>query len=584
MNMMSTKALNRSSLFRSLMCSLVPSRASRRGLRLRRDLASASWQIAAEILEERSMLSAPTLDWGFSLGTTSGSSTVNSTAVDTAGDVYVAGVVTHGTVDLDPGSGTANVTANNQTGFVAKYDPTGKFLWVETFSSDTSVNAFSLAVGSSGGVYVAGGFQGTTTFGVGESNSATLVNQGGCNSNGFLAKLDQSTGHVDWVDGVLGNLPLAANSVRVASSGDVFFAGQAASGTITITDGKTGATLKSFSNSASNYVARLDTNGGVTWAEGFAEGNASIVAGNGLAVDGSGNVYLAGALYGKNVDFDPGSGSYILSRTARTSNVFVVKLDDNGVFQWATKDDNSSRRGTSASSLAVDGSGNAYVTIQQQSRGWGWGWGGDGGVGGWGGWGGWNGWGHGQNSSSSGQQSLARIDSSGNWQWTQVLDRTKPSKPSCQPNWTQPDCAPVSPPPSGGDHEDHWSHGNEHSVWSPPVVNSGNWSHGSGGQSSYAPAPTVSNTTAKVTIDNQGNAVVVSARSGATAYSPTDSVVWSTTTPLPVTDVAASANGNIVYIGMFNNKLNINPDGTDTIDSNTRWRTLAPFIAQWKTS
>jgi hypothetical protein len=94
----------------------------------------------------------------------------------------------------------------------------------------------------------------------------------------------------------------------------------------------------------------------------------------------------------------------------------------------------------------------------------------------------------------------------------------------------------------------------------------------------------VSNTTAKVTIDSAGNAVVVSARSGATAYSPTDSVVWSTTTPLPVTDIAADANGKITFVGMFNNQLNINPEGTYTLDSNTWWRKLAPFIATWTSS
>lgn len=95
--------------------------------------------------------------------------------------------------------------------------------------------------------------------------------------------------------------------------------------------------LKTFSSSSSNYVARLDSNGGVIWAEGFADGKATVVAGSGLAVDNAGDVYLTGALLGKDVDFDPGTGTFTLSRTARVSNTFVAKLDVNGDFVWVTK-------------------------------------------------------------------------------------------------------------------------------------------------------------------------------------------------------------------------------------------------------
>ncbi|MGQ0635471.1 MAG: hypothetical protein ACT4QC_12725 [Planctomycetaceae bacterium] len=543
---------------------------STRQLRTTRERCrSTAWPIAAEILETRALLSAPTLDWGVSLGSSTGSASINSTAVDSSGDVYVAGVVTSGTVDVDPGAGTANVTADNQTGFVAKYDPDGNFLWVETFSSDKTVTPFSLTVDATTGVYVVGGFEGTTRFGIGESHPATLVNEGGNDPNGFVTKLDQATGDVVWVDGILGERALATTNVAVDGSGNVYIAGQAGSGTVTIINGETGATLDTFSNTASNYIAKLGTDGSVTWAQGFAEGKATVTAGSGLAVDGSGNVYLAGTLFGKDVDFDPGSGSFELSRTGWGSDAFVTKLDTDGEFLWTTKDDSKGLLGTAASSLAVDASGHAYITIQRGGDFWSpWWW----------------------HSACGGKQQLAKIDSSGDWQWTETLARTRPDYGfGCWPFWgfgcheshDVPSCLASDP------HD--WQHADS-PPWVPPFDDNNNWAQHdaawSGGWSGDHSTISlkVSNTTAKVALNSAGNPVVVSARSGATEYDSSGNKVWTTSTPLPVTDVATGPAGAIVFVGLFRGELNVSPDDTFTIDSNTSWWQQAPFIVKWTES
>lgn len=536
---------------RNLLRSLWQNRRQRRAAIERRDCIR-SWPVVAQVFEERTLLSAPAFDWGFSLGTTGGQATVNSTAVDSSGDVYVAGVVTSGTVDLDPGSGTHNVTADNQTGFVVKYDSSGNFVWAETFASDETLTSFSLAVDATTGVYVVGGFRGTATFGVGESNPATLTNQGGTNSNGFVAKLDQTTGEVDWVDGILGTMALATNNVAVDATGNVYIAGQSgASGTVTIVNGQTGSTITSFSNTASNYVAKLSTTGGVTWAEGFAEGKATVTPGGGLGVDGSGNVYLLSTLSGKDVDFDPGSGTFELSRSAFPSNTVVTKLDTDGAFVWATKDDSSHGKGTSGSSIAVDASGNAYITMQQSSSWWCWPWQGG----------------------SRGKQQLAKIDADGNWEWTQTLERTRPghSAGPCGPAWDS----------NAGWHDST-------PLWSPSACDDEapipDHNSGSGSSTPARSQQVVSSTTAKVALNSAGNPIVVSAGSGATEYDSSGTKVWTTTTPLPVTDVATGPSGAIVFVGMFRGEMNVDPTGTFTLDANTSWWQQAPFVVQWTES
>jgi hypothetical protein len=352
--------------------------------------------------------------------------------------------------------------------------------------------------------------------------------------------------------------------VAVDASGNIFIAGRSGTGTITITDGETGTTLDTFDSSESNYVARLDSTGAVVWAEGFAEGDATVVAGSGLAVDGAGNVYLAGALYGQDVDFDPGSGSFTLSRSARSSNAFVAKLDANGDFQWATKDDASGFQGTSASSLAVAADGNAYVTIQEQLAGWGWDCGWD--------------WGWAWGWKSGGEQQLAKLDADGAWQWTKTLARTYPDHSSCHDRASDDDWG------SKGAENRCVSEGPEPSSWSPPSQPDDNWSHGGGSDYSFPRSQPVSNTTAKVALDSSDNPIVVSASAGATQYDSDGNQVWTTGTPLPVTDIAVDSSGNILFVGNFRNELNVSPDGTYLLDSNTWWKKSAPFIVKWTTS
>ena len=62
--------------------------------------------------------------------------------------------------------------------------------------------------------------------------------------------------------------------------------------------------------------------------------------GSGLAVDASGNAYLAGDFYGK-VDFDPGPGTFSISSQRSggtyTHDAFVAKLTASGSFVWAAQ-------------------------------------------------------------------------------------------------------------------------------------------------------------------------------------------------------------------------------------------------------
>src|SRR5439155_1381360 len=80
------------------------------------------------------------------------------------------------------------------------------------------------------------------------------------------------------------------------------------------------------------FVAKLDANGNTLWARALV-GPQGTEYGYGVAVDGTGNVYTIGDFAG-TVDFNPGPGSAPLTATGDV-DVFVSKLDAGGNFVWA---------------------------------------------------------------------------------------------------------------------------------------------------------------------------------------------------------------------------------------------------------
>ena len=85
-------------------------------------------------------------------------------AIDPAGNILLTGSYTW-TVDLDPGPGAMTFTSNGSTNiYLAKYDPSGNFIWGISAGSTGTDIASGLAVDAAGDIYLTGRFTGTVDF------------------------------------------------------------------------------------------------------------------------------------------------------------------------------------------------------------------------------------------------------------------------------------------------------------------------------------------------------------------------------------------------------------------------------------
>jgi hypothetical protein len=263
----------------------------------------------------QAQVSAPTFRWAFQAGGPS-DDVANTLRVDSSGNCYVTG---------NNGSnfqfGTNLLAAGT---FAAKFAPNGDLIWVRP---STGIMASG---DEAGNCFICGGPE---------------ISTAKYDPQGSLIWIRQAGGSSDF-----------AMAVATDASGNCYITGRFISqycqfGSITLTNRSGGA-------NSDFCVAKYDPDGNVLWAKRGGSPSAS-ASGAWVALDGQGDVFVAGSLPGTGADID---GVALPNLGATTTHVgFLAKFNNAGTFLWAKRITN-----LFSDYLATDPAGESFLTGQFQ--------------------------------------------------------------------------------------------------------------------------------------------------------------------------------------------------------------------------
>jgi len=299
-------------------------------------------------------------------------------AVDGAGNLYVAGEFAGTNVDLDPDPAKTDLHTSyggSIDAFVSKFDANGKFLWAKTWGGSRRDVAYGVGVDSSGNAYVVGPFQDTVDFDPDPAktdvHTSNAISGTIYHNNIYLSKFAPD-GTFQWVrtwgPSYVQNAAGGAEAYHVAVSGNYLYVVGDFSGDQTdfnpwgSHDWHVNHPPSSGPIFFDAFLSKFDLDGNFIWARTW--GGEGYDDGPGVAVDGSGNVYVAGMYASQNINFDPAGGSGGLGHPAHDSgtivDVFLSKFDASGNFQWV-KTWGGQGTEDAMGTVVVDGSNNVYV-------------------------------------------------------------------------------------------------------------------------------------------------------------------------------------------------------------------------------
>ena len=290
------------------------------------------------------LLGGSNSDWGYGI------------KVDSSGNAYVAGDTL--STDFPVLGAFQSANAGNTDAFVTKLNSTPAIVFSSYLGGALNDHAAALAIDSSGNVYVAGG-----TF---STNFPTLTPIQAANAgseNAFVTKI-KSTGaalsYSTYLGGSSGSAanPEVANAIAVDASGNAYIAGVTPSTNFPVTSG---ALQPANNGMADAFVAKINAAGSALAYSTYLGGSTFDQA-NGIAVDSSGDAYVAG--YTSSVNFV--TVNAVESAFGGMYDAFVSELNPAGnALTFSTYFGGSGS--DEANAIALDANANMFIAGQTSS-------------------------------------------------------------------------------------------------------------------------------------------------------------------------------------------------------------------------
>ncbi len=269
-------------------------------------------------------------------------------AVDSAGNAYVVGTTDSSAFPTTPGASQGSPGGRDV--FVAKINSAGTALLYSTvLGGSYNDSGFDIAIDSAGNAYVTGNTS--------SSNFPTTAGAFRTASTGgaFVAKLN-AAGAALVYSTYLDSVGAEAYGVAADPAGNAYITGTTFSTEFPTTPGTFQPTKRPANDV---FITKLNPAGNALVYSTFLGGSANEEASS-IAIDGSGNAYVAGG--SESVDFPTTPGAFQRTKAADESrDAFVAKLNSEGsALVYSTY--LGGNGGEGAIDIAIDGAGSAYVT------------------------------------------------------------------------------------------------------------------------------------------------------------------------------------------------------------------------------
>lgn len=270
-------------------------------------------------------------------------------AVDSSGNAVVAGSTTSSNFPVM--SAVRNLLAGGRDAFVFKLNSIGNgFIYSTYLGGSGTDQANAIALDPSGNSYVAGD---TTSLDFPVQSARQIGNAG--RTDVFLTKLTPA-GLILFSTYLGGSADDHAGAIAVGNNGALYVAG----GTFSADFPTAGAFQSANAGAQDAFVTEIAGTGSPLFFSSYLGGAGGAPGtpeeATGIAVDSSGNIYVAGVTNSANF---PTTSSSFQTTFGGSQDAFVTKINSSGTIAYSTY------LGTYgfewASALAIDSSGNAYV-------------------------------------------------------------------------------------------------------------------------------------------------------------------------------------------------------------------------------
>ena len=281
-------------------------------------------------------------------------------ALDSFGNVYIAGVTESSNLPTTVGAYQTIFIGGGfyaQTdAYVAKLNPSGDSLIYSTYlGGNNNETAWSIDADNSGNAYITGFTKSTDFPTTAGAYQTTLI---GSQSDAFVTKLNSSGTAL--VYGTFlggGDDSETAYGIAADNSGNAYITGLTGSTNFPTTVGAYQDTSYGSGNTNEIFVTKLNPSGNTLVYSTYIGGN-STEFGKSIALDSSGNVYIAG--HTASTDFPTTAGAFQTINNGGPYDGFMLKLNSFG-----NALDYSTYMGGSVASenmygIALDGSENVY--------------------------------------------------------------------------------------------------------------------------------------------------------------------------------------------------------------------------------